>query len=187
MAGKSNLSGAAWWNVNQSKYPNSTSVTDLDAGFKPKVEAFLKALADAGATYTVGSTRRNANLAYLMHYSWKVAKGLIKASAVPKRAGVDIEWDHGNDTASRKGAQEMVSKFQMVHIASLTSRHIEGKAIDVTISWSGTLKIKDQQGKLVEIKSAPRNGSNSELQKIGKGYGVVKRTSDPPHWSTDGK
>jgi peptidoglycan hydrolase-like protein with peptidoglycan-binding domain len=35
------LSGATWWHANQAKYPNSTSVNDLEAGFKANVEAFL--------------------------------------------------------------------------------------------------------------------------------------------------
>ncbi|HQU42530.1 MAG TPA: hypothetical protein PK867_06940, partial [Pirellulales bacterium] len=90
-----NLSGAAWWHANQAKYPNSTSVDDLEPTFRAKVKEFLAALDKAGASVKISATRRSKQRAYLMHYSWKIAKGEISASKVPAESGVSIVWDHG--------------------------------------------------------------------------------------------
>ena len=182
-----NLSGKAWYSANQAKYPNSEKVGDLDGGFQGKVKEFIEALKDAGAKVKVSSTLRDASRAYVMHYSWKLAKGSVKPKDVPKRTGVDIEWDHGDDEKSKAAAQEMVSAFGIVYEPSLTSRHIEGKAIDMDITWGNVLKIKNKKGEDCEIKSTPKSGQNKELWAVGKTYGVIKKADDPPHWSTDGK
>jgi hypothetical protein len=188
-AGKadSNLSGAAWWHANQARYPHSNRVEDLEPAFRAKVKAFLGALQKAGATVRIASTLRSADRAYLMHYSWAIAHGRIKPAAVPGSAGINIRWDHGDDTKSKKAAAEMVKLFDMVHEASLTSRHIEGKAIDMSISWTGTLTIASQDGKEVRIAAPPRSGDNPALHAVGATYGVNKLVTDPPHWSSDGK
>lgn len=180
------LSGADWWNANQAKYPNSAAVTDLIQPFQTNVAAFLKALKDAGATVAVSATRRNAIRAHLMHYSWCVAKGSVAPNKVPALPGLAIVWDHGDLAKSKAGAQQMVDLFQIAFEPSLTSRHIEGRAIDMTIGWNGTLKIRDKQGNTREI-GAPRSGDNPDLQKLGATYGAIKLISDPPHWSDDGR
>src|SRR5262245_25718788 len=127
------LSGAKWWHANQAKYPNSRKVEDLADGFRENVQAFLDALKAAGANVTISSTRRSKERAYLMHWSWKLLRGEVVAKDIPAQAGVTIKWDHGDETKSRKAAQEMVDLFQIAYQPSLTSRHIEGKAIDMTI------------------------------------------------------
>jgi hypothetical protein len=186
-SGTSNLSGATWWHANQSKYPNSKSVDDLEPGFRSKVKEFQAALVEAGASITIASTKRNKHRAYLMHYCWQIAKGQIQAAKVPAEPGVDINWNHGNDAKSKQAAQEMVKLFGMAHIASLTSHHINGKAIDMTISWTGTLKIKNKSGQEIDV-GLPRNGAdNTKLHAVGATYGVKKLASDPPHWSVDGQ
>lgn len=196
---KKNLSGRAWWTANQGKaaFANSTNIDKLDATFQANVKAFKKALDDAGAKVSISTTRRNENRAYVMHWAWKVAKGLVTADKVPAKAGVEITWDHGSTAESKKGAQEIVSAALIAYQPSLTSNHIEGKAIDWTITWTGTLNIKNKQGKAVAISSMPRHGGqgttnngNTELHAVGKTYGVVKASFikiDGPHWSIDGK
>ena len=57
----------------------------------------------------------------------------------------------------------------------------------MTISWSGSLSIRQQDGSSRRIDSQPRNGSNRELVAVGAGYGVFKLASHPPHWSDDGR
>jgi hypothetical protein len=186
--GTSNLSGKDWWRANQARYPNSREIDDLESGFRWRVEDFIGSLRHAGATVVVNSTRRNAIRAHLMHYSWKVAYGEIDPKDVPKRSGLDIEWDHGDLKKSRKAAEEMVKLFGMAHIASLTSNHIRGKAIDMNISWKGTLVITRPAPLLTRIESRPRTGQNRELHEIGASvFGVHKLVSDPPHWSYNGK
>jgi hypothetical protein len=185
-----NLSGEAWFTANQGKYPNSNEVKDLEETFRKNVEEFLKALKDAGATVTIASTKRDETRAYLMHYAWKVAKGEVAPDAVPARAGVDIKWDHGELAKSKKGAQEMVNKFGMKHVASLKSLHIAGKAIDMNITWTGKLKIKDKSGTEKEIDFNSDVDLNTALHEVGKSYGVIKlvkkKNPDRPHWSIDG-
>jgi hypothetical protein len=182
------LSGKDWWHKNQAKYPNSREVSDLEPGFRSRVEEFIAALEHAAATVRVNSTLRNASRAHLMHYSWKVAYGDIDPADVPQRAGVQIVWDHGNLDDSRAAARDMVQLFGMAHIASLTSNHIKGKAIDMNIDWKGTLVITKPAPLLVRIESQPRTGQNRELHRIGgETFGVRKLISDPPHWSHNGK
>ena len=180
-------SGAAWWHANQAKYPNSMAIADLAKPFGDDAAKFVKALRDAGASVTISATRRNATRAKLMHWSWKVAQGLVAPKDVPAIHGCAIGWDHGDLAKSKKGAQEMVELFGIAFQPSLTSLHIEGRAIDMSIGWNGTLKIKDAGGKVQEI-GAPRNGeTNAALHKVGAGYKVIKLLSDPPHWSDNGR
>jgi hypothetical protein len=183
------LSGKDWWHKNQAKYPNSQSVDDLDPGFRSSVEDFLSSLRTAGASVVISSTRRNATRAFLMHYSWQVAYGEIDPAEVPQRSGLTIEWDHGNVEKSKRGALEMVTLFNMAHIAALNSNHIAGKAIDMNISWNGTLVLTRPTPLLAKIESLPRTGrDNRELHDIGAAtFGVRKLRSDPPHWSYNGK
>jgi len=49
------------------------------------------------------------------------------------------------------------------------------------------LSIPQQDRQDTTIAAQPRNGSNPELIAIGRGYGVIKLPSDPPHWSDDGR
>jgi hypothetical protein len=74
----------------------------------------------------------------------------------------------------------------MAHQAALRSRHTEGRAIDMSVSWSNNLEIVDARGRRVVINTEPRNGNNPQLREIGRTFGVIKLISDPPHWSDDG-
>lgn len=180
------LSGAAWWQANQAKYPNSDQLTALASPFKERAAAFVDALKTAGAKVTVSATLRNRTRAHLMHYSWRVSRGEVAPRDVPAVAGLAIRWDHGDLAKSKKGAKEMADLFGIAFQPSLTSLHIEGRAVDMTINWTGTIEVKDKTGKKRPI-GAPRTGeANTELHKIGATYGVIKLLSDPPHWSDNG-
>nr|WP_298687531.1 hypothetical protein [uncultured Dongia sp.] len=184
----SNLSGKDWWRANQRNYPNSQDIDDLESGFRARVQDFIGSLRHAGASVTIASTRRNATRAHLMHYCWKVAHGDIAAADVPAMSGLTIDWDHGDAEKSKQGAQEMVNLFGMAHIASLSSNHISGKAIDMNISWKETLVLTQPAPLLTRIESRPRSGQNRELHGIGGDvFRVFKLCSDPPHWSFNGR
>jgi hypothetical protein len=183
------LSGQLW----VSKFPNSTSVDDLAGQFKSNAKKFIAALTAAGATVSISATLRPKERAFLMHWSFRVAKENYDPEKVPEMAGVDIDWVHkdakGNKSldASKLAAGQMVDGYDIAYRPVLDSRHTEGNAIDMDISWSTSeLKIKDGAGKDVTIKTGAKDGSNPELHKVGKSYGVVKLVSDPPHWSNDG-
>ena len=183
------FSGKQWWKATEERYPNSTQVCDLEAGFRASVEAFLVALRDAGAKVVINSTRRNAVRAHLMHYSWRLAKGEIAAREIPVLPELDIRWDHGDEQKSRRAAAEMISPqcFNMAYPAALDSHHIAGKAIDMTITWTGTLVIRQQDGRTVEIPSLPADGTHPILHQVGRTYGAIKHPTDRPHWSVDGR
>ena len=186
--GTSSLSGKDWWRANQASYPNSQDIDDLEPGFRSRVEDFIGSLKHAGATVIVNSTRRNAIRAHLMHYSWKIAYGDTDPPDVPARTGLTIEWDHGDLDESRKAAREMVDLFGMAHIASLTSNHISGRAIDMNITWKDTLVMTKPAQILTRIETTPRTGQNRELHETGAtGFGVRKLLTDPPHWSYNGR
>lgn len=181
------LSGAAWFRANEARFPNSDRVSDLAPAFATQTNAFLAALRTAGATVRVSSTLRNRNRAWIMHYAWQIAKGEIEAGAVPPNPEVDILWDHGDLKASRRAANAMVGLFGIRFKPSLTSNHIEGTAIDMTIGWDQPMNILDAAGRSHRI-DQPRSGNtNTDLHAVGATYGLHKLASDPPHWSANGR
>lgn len=147
---------------------------------------------NAGATVTISATYRPLERAYLMHWSWRIVKQNRDPTTIPAMDGVQIEWDHGNNGASVGGAREMVNGYGIQNLnvpPSLTSRHAERRAIDMSISWSGTLSIENASGTVVEITTTPRTGMNARLHEVGRTYGAIKFVggeNDRPHWSTDG-
>lgn len=184
------FSGAAWWDANQAKFPNSARLDDLAAPFRDGVKAFTAAMRAGGARISVASTLRNPVRAKLMLFCWEVSRGQRAPGAVPALPGCDIAWDHGDLAQSQRGAAEMVRRFGIVRKPSTgTSRHTEGRAIDMTISWSGTITVADANGALHAL-GTPRSGeNNADLHRIGRSYGVIKfafQPPDPPHWSDDG-
>lgn len=182
------LSGPQW----VSRFPGSTSTSTLTAAFRMAVDAFIRAMRAGGATVSIAATLRPLERAYLMHWSWRIADALVAPEAVPAKAGVSIDWVHRDGAgnvdivASRQAARAMVNGYALRKQPSLTSRHEEGRAIDMTISWNGTLNIQRPDQTVASITSTPRSGLNAELQRVGALYGVRKLQNDPPHWSDDG-
>jgi D-alanyl-D-alanine dipeptidase len=182
------LSGLPWVN----RYPTSSSTNSLVGTFQTNAESFISALRAAGATVTISATYRPPERAHLMHYAYRIANEGLAPSAVPAYPGVDIQWVHtdslGNPDvpASRTAARAMVRGYGIVHRPSLTSRHTEGLAIDMNISWTGTLSIPLGNNQTRQITTTPRSGANTDLHAVGRGFGVIKLVTDPPHWSNDG-
>lgn len=185
-AAKSRLSGGAWFRTNQGSFPNSNAVQDLSPAFAAQVGNFLSALRLAGATVRISATLRNRTRAYLMHYCWMLARQTIRVGEIPPDPDTDIIWDHGDAKETRDAARAMVELFGIAFQPSLTSNHIRGTAIDMTIDWSGPIEITDAAGHKHKL-DHPRSGNtNTSLHTIGAGYGVRKLLTDPPHWSADG-
>jgi hypothetical protein len=183
------LSGPAW----VARFPDAGGTDALAPGFRSGCEKFISAMRNAGADVHISSTRRPAERAYLMHYCWRIHKGTLSPKNVPGKTGVNIEWVHRKTggsidlPASGQAAAAMVQGYDIAFQPALDSRHVQGRAIDMSIDWNGTLRVVDEDGATVEISSAPRNGFNLALRRVGKSYGVIKHPSDPPHWSTDGR
>ena len=182
------LSGPVW----VERFPTSKSTETLIDGFRQKCDAFLTALEDAGAVITINATLRPPERAYLMHWSFVINTGEVEPDDVPPHRGVEIEWVHRRPNgspdfaASRRAAAAMVQGYGIAHRPSLTSLHIFGKAIDMSIEWNGALKVKQKNGTKKRIGSLPRTGLNHDLWAVGATYGVLKLPSDPPHWSSTG-
>ena len=183
------LSGLHW--IEQ--FPTSRSTNDLTEPFRTKARNFIAALIAADATVVIGDTLRPPQRAHLMYYSFQVAHKGLDPAAVPAMAGVDIQWVHPDASgipdlaASRAAALAMVNGFGIVFEPALHTRHTEGLAIDMTITWPGDLTIARGDGTSAIITSLPRDGGkNLDLRPVGLSYGVVKLATDPPHWSVDG-
>lgn len=176
------LSGAHW----VAFFPTSRSIDDLAEPFRSNVTAFVKALRNAGADLSVSATFRPEERAYLMHFAWRIAREDLDPAEVPAKPSVPITWRHPTPAKSRAAARDMVNGYSIAFKPSLTSRHTAALAIDMTISWSGTLSIRQQDGTTLAIDTTPRNGSNSRLIAVGHGYDVIKLLNDPPHWSDNG-
>ena len=185
-------SGTYWVTWANTHAKDSSSVEDLVDPFKTNVKAFIKALQNAGATVDVENTKRSDKRAYLFHWCWLIGLGKVKPSDAGSMLGVDIEWDHGDAEKSKKGAKEMIDGFGLAvppnstNAPALHSNHISGKAVDMTISWTGTIKIKKKDGSEESVAFMNDVNKNTKLQAVGASYGVKKLTTDAPHWSVDG-
>ena len=129
----------------------------------------------------------------MFHWCWKIGLRKAKPSEATAKPGVPIEWNHGSLQKSIEGAKEMIGGFGLAvppHSTvapSLTSNHIAGKAIDMDITWAGTLKVKKKDGTVVEVPYVSNPNENVKLHQVGASYGVKKLTSDKPHWSYNGR
>lgn len=190
------LSGAAWC----SEFRGSTGFdSNMAEPFSADAKAFIAALVAAGATVSVASTYRPPNRAFLMHWSWKIVNEAADPRTIPTRDGVSIKWDHVDEAGvyssekSINAAKAMVTGYAIQNLKvapSLSSRHTEGNAVDMSISWSGSLVVTQKDGKDITIATEPRSGMNTDLHKVGAGYGVTKYhggDKDKPHWSNDGR
>lgn len=190
MDARSGAHWVVWANIHAR---NSRRIEDLDASFRRDVEAFIAALEAAGARVEVSATRRSPKRAYLFHWSWKIANRKCRPADADPMAGVGIRWDHGDDAASRTGALEMTRGFGLampprsVYAPALTSNHIAGRAIDMTVRWNGTLELSRKDGPTVRIAWTPDVNANLALHDVGASYGVRKLRSDAPHWSFNGR
>ncbi|HEY4294622.1 MAG TPA: hypothetical protein VGM71_16530, partial [Luteibacter sp.] len=167
-------------------FPTSTSLDDLISPFRENVKDFVAVLEEGGAKVSVAATLRPPERAYLMHYAHKVAGG-FDPSDVPLREGVKIDWAHEDSNgnvdlaASRSAAQDMVRIYAIRYPPSLTSRHTEGRAIDMSISNYVGRSFRKKNGEAAIIPD------QNALAELGDSYGVIKLRTDPPHWSDDGR
>src|SRR5712692_3121551 len=135
------LSGLEW----ASKFPGSKSTDDLVEPFRSCAKKFIAALHAAHASVALDDTFRPPERAYLMHYSFEIARKNRDPGAVPPKAGVDIQWVHKHArgqpdlVASKAAAEQMVYGYGIVFEPVLESRHTQRLAIDMTIAWQGNL------------------------------------------------
>jgi hypothetical protein len=185
-------SGTYWVTWANTHAKDSSSVEDLVDPFKSNVKSFIKALQDTGATVNVTNTKRSDKRAYLFHWCWLIGLAQAQANQAGLKPGVDIQWDHGNADKSKKGAKEMIDGFGLAvppnstNAPALHSNHIAGKAVDMTITWTGAIKIKKKDGSEESVTFMSNVNQNTKLHFVGATYGVKKLATDAPHWSIDG-
>jgi hypothetical protein len=183
------LSGPHWLKL----FPASNELKDLLPGFRLRVQRFIDAVEDADGEVEILSTKHPPELAHLMHWAWRIVNENYDPQRVPAMDSLNIHWWHGDEQASKEAAQAMVEAFGIDELEvrpPLESRHVQGNAVDMHIFWKGDLEIEDAQGNKLIVIGGPRNGTNKELIKIAKSYGVIHfpyATKDEFHWSTDGK
>ncbi len=173
------------------RFPGSVSLDDLLPDFARSVRAFLAALRKAGARVRIAATYRPPERAWLMHWCWLIAKGVVEPAKVPAMKGVDIDWQHRTSNAPNgddalRAASQMAAAFGIRYAPALVSRHTQRRAIDMSIAWKDALTIRDAEGATCTISSLPRSGLNRSLIEIARTFGVRKLFGDPPHWSDDG-
>ena len=149
-----------------SKFPTSTSISDLIEPFRSNVLEFISELESKGAKILISTTYRPPERAYLMHYCCMIAQSKQAPDCITPMEGVDINWDCNNPTLTISLCKDMMSGYGIEYPAALISRHTQRRAIDMTISGF--------------------NLSKQDLWGMGKGFGVIKLTTDDPHWSDDG-
>jgi hypothetical protein len=177
------LSGEHWYK----EFPTSDSISTLIPSFRRRVEAFEKALRDAGCKIVVTATLRPRQRAYLMHYAARIDRRQIAPSSVPPLTGVNIDWVHYTNAGSLRAAQDMVDAYGIGgNPVSLRSNHIDGTAVDWIITWEGTIQVRDANGRMVSVGSPKVGAFNRQLWNVGRTYGVLKLATDPPHWSHNG-
>ena len=81
----------------------------------------------------------------------------------------------------------MVAAYGIAYPPALRSKHVDGLAIDMSISWAGSINVARLTGGATTIDTSPHNGFNLKLRQVGLSYGVVKNATDPPHWSDNGR
>ena len=69
----------------------------------------------------------------------------------------------------------MVDGFDLVHEPPLNSRHIPGLAIDMKITWAGTINVRKKDGSNVAIAYMTDVNANTALHDVGESYGVASR------------
>jgi hypothetical protein len=182
-------SGSAW----AAQFATSTQTTDLVQPFRDDVDDFIDALRAGNATVNIAATLRPPERAHLMHYSYRISQDGLDPETVPEYQGVNICWTHrdANGTvdvpASTAAARAMVNAYGIQFPPALQSRHTQGRAIDMSVTWTGDLDIQAAGGATQTITTTPRTGAgNVALHGVGAGYGVLKLVADPPHWSDDG-
>jgi hypothetical protein len=205
------LSSAAW----TEQFPDKALLTDLHEPFRTGATQFIAALTNAHAHFKVTSTLRPVQRAWLMRYAYDIVtpnpKWHIDPRNVPSSANIPICWVHTkadgtyNQKASVAAALAMVNAYgispfrkvkPLLTEPSLTSNHISGWAMDMTVFWSGILTLKDASGKIIKISSGPRTEMNTLLWQVADSYAVyhngtnkskVPPAKDAVHWSIDGQ
>ena len=156
-------SGPAWC----ARFPGSASPDDLLSDFRDRVLAFL---ADEGRGREAEHCRHlppapaRLSDALVLPYRQFRAGPLRGAPHGGRRHPVDAQV---GVSASRAAARAMMNVYGIIFPAALVSRHTQRRAIDMTISWNGTLAIRDFNARLHRFVQ-PAHRLRSRLIEVGR-------------------
>ena len=195
------LSGPSW----ASRFPISRSVAALSGRFRKDVSSFIAAMRHAAISVRTISTRLPVERAYLMHYSWLVARRKLSPLHVPYFPGhgkhtppVSICWVHvdrhgANIRASVIAARNLAAALgvgSLPRAPPLTSLRTKGFVIVMSTTWTRRkITILNASGQSVTIRSDPHDGLNKTLITVGATYGVIhfrNAKQAPNDWSVNG-
>ncbi len=176
------LSGPDWWVRHAERHDDSDEMHELRPAFDRQLRDMIAALRRGGATVVVRSTRHDAARAYIGHWAWQVANGTTSARHVPEQPGAPIIWDHGDELGSRFAAREMLNAEAIETLPPLESAHIDGNAAELTIDWSGTIRVFDAYGMPHRLDWPRRADVNPELRRIARSFGIAKDRVHPGRW-----
>lgn len=186
------LSGANWPGLATSRgWYNALEYDKLAPTFGPKIKKFVEGLRKNGVGVTVSAGLRHKKRAVLMHCAWHVQHGTKTAdaaNALCQAEGItDIQWNHGSVEASQKAAGAMSKAFGLKAAASLTSNHMGGEAMDLSIT--NVPAALEVDGK--KYTAGPKGAGvldEDKVDHIGKDLGVIWYGSgDYVHWSLTGR
>jgi hypothetical protein len=176
-------SGVGW----VARFPGSVDLDDLVEPFRSRVDGFLAALTEAGLPHQVLQTRRPKQRAYLMAWSYRIARQDLDPRAIDAFLDdVPISWVHydaygdADLAASKAAAEAMVAQYGIGSTgASERSRHIGGTAIDVRVDISTPKEVAMKNGTRLLVDSEAR------LTRVGRSFDI-KRLGHSNHWSLSG-
>ena len=184
------LSSGTWAWCNNSGYVNGQSLDQLEGDFKDKAKNIIGALRAAGVGVSVASTLRHPVRAAIMRYTFRYSREGVK-----DQKSLDLMAKHGvTVTGDRKAATAAVAKFGIAYTPSVTSNHIYGHAVDMSLSNLPAGKQIQLYGKTMTIqKGSASSKSTAESVRLNNTlnyYGIAgfkKMLSDKPHWSHNGR
>lgn len=176
------LSSGDWWVRNADRYGDSLELSDLSPGFELRLRDLIAALRRGGATVVVRTTRHNAARAHIAHWAWRVAEGMTAPRHVPDHPGVPVLWDHGEEPRSRLGARYMLTAMGVESLVPVESAQIDGMAVELSIDWSGAIRVIDAHGTPHMLDRPRRAATNLDLHRIARSFGVNKDLNHPLRW-----
>jgi hypothetical protein len=201
------LSGAHWNGIATARWGGDPpNISELESSFGTDLQKFMDMLTANNITPYLTAAFRPKQRSYLFKYCLDVSKGRIAPKDVPAMDGVEIIWDHGNNAASRKGAEDLANSFGLVGVAAHPSNHNKGTAADMKMDFSGNtantltyeiggktvtrkIKVSDEARKGVSASGKSISGIESrELSKAGADFHLKRALdNDIVHWSRSGR
>jgi hypothetical protein len=172
------LSGAHWC----AQFPTSTNLDSLAEPFRSNLRRFIAMIESNGGNARVNATRRPRERAYLMHYSFRIARMGTNPGRVPAQSGLDIIWNHPRAV---EAAEQMVQGYGIVYEPALNSLHTLGQAVDMVVrGLPARIRVMTAGGEQsFDIGNRPAEQNVALWRIADQHFSIKKSPSDWVHWS----